>query len=75
MLNVHGSLLPRWRGASPIQRAVLAGDSVTGITIIRIHSKKFDTGEILLQQPIEILHRISSLQLKKIMAPIGAKLF
>ncbi|KAF7494678.1 Methionyl-tRNA formyltransferase [Sarcoptes scabiei] len=74
MLNVHGSLLPRWRGASPIQRAVLAGDSVTGITIIRIHSKKFDTGEILLQQPIEILHRISSLQLKKIMAPIGAKL-
>ena len=49
-LNVHASLLPRWRGAAPIQRAILAGDRETGITIMQM-DEGLDTGAILLQQP------------------------
>ncbi len=46
--NVHGSLLPRWRGAAPIQRAILAGDSLTGITIMQMETG-LDTGPMLLK--------------------------
>jgi methionyl-tRNA formyltransferase len=49
-LNVHGSLLPRWRGAAPVQRAILAGDTQTGITIMQME-RGLDTGPMLLQQP------------------------
>src|SRR5207244_3141704 len=52
-LNVHASLLPRWRGAAPIQRAILAGDSETGITIMQM-DEGLDTGPILLQEAIPI---------------------
>src|SRR5205814_8191588 len=52
-LNVHASLLPRWRGAAPIQRAILAGDRETGITIMQM-DEGLDTGPILLQQAIPI---------------------
>ncbi|VFP87335.1 methionyl-tRNA formyltransferase [Candidatus Erwinia haradaeae] len=53
-INVHGSLLPRWRGAAPIQRALCAGDRETGVTIIRMNSR-LDAGDILYQAtcPIE----------------------
>ena len=53
-LNIHASLLPRWRGAAPIQRAILAGDSETGITIMQM-DEGLDTGDMLLRQtcPIE----------------------
>ena len=53
-LNVHGSLLPRWRGAAPIQRAILAGDTLTGITIMQMEAG-LDTGPMLLKArtPIE----------------------
>ncbi len=53
-INVHASLLPRWRGAAPIQRAILAGDRETGITIMQMN-EGLDTGDILLKQacPIE----------------------
>lgn len=74
ILNIHGSLLPRWRGASPIQHAILAGDSVTGLTIMRIKPKKFDIGEIVAQRPIDILHRVTAADLKRMMAPLGAQL-
>jgi len=52
-LNIHGSLLPRWRGAAPIQRALLAGDTETGITIMQLDAG-LDTGPVLLErrQPI-----------------------
>src|SRR6202043_2602958 len=53
-LNVHASLLPRWRGAAPIQRAILAGDRETGITIMQM-DEGLDTGPIVLQQPVPIL--------------------
>ena len=53
-INVHTSLLPRWRGAAPIQRAIQAGDSITGVTIMQIDSG-LDTGDILLQKECAIL--------------------
>jgi len=52
-LNVHGSLLPRWRGAAPVQRAILAGDEQTGITIMQME-RGLDTGPMLVWQPIAI---------------------
>ena len=53
-LNVHASLLPRWRGAAPIQAAIAAGDSETGITVMYM-DEGLDTGDILLQRDTEIL--------------------
>lgn len=47
MINVHGSLLPRWRGAAPIIYSVLNEDSVTGLTIMKIRPKHFDIGEVI----------------------------
>lgn len=52
-LNIHGSLLPRWRGAAPIQRSLLAGDKETGITIIQMNSG-LDTGDMLLKHSVHI---------------------
>jgi methionyl-tRNA formyltransferase len=52
-INVHASLLPRWRGAAPIQRAIQAGDQVTGITIMQMDGR-LDTGDILLQRTCPI---------------------
>src|SRR5438034_10536203 len=53
-VNLHASLLPRWRGAAPIQAAIAAGDSETGITVIYM-DEGLDTGDILLQRKIDIL--------------------
>jgi methionyl-tRNA formyltransferase len=52
-LNVHASLLPRWRGAAPIQRAILAGDAMTGITIMRME-EGLDTGPMLAKLPTKV---------------------
>src|SRR5207237_7910631 len=52
-LNLHASLLPRWRGAAPIQAAIAAGDRETGITVMYM-DEALDTGEILLQRKIAI---------------------
>jgi len=52
-VNVHASLLPRWRGAAPIERAILAGDSATGVTIMQMDAG-LDTGPMLLQQEVAI---------------------
>src|SRR6185437_5043387 len=52
-VNVHASLLPRWRGAAPIERAILAGDSETGVTIMSM-AAGLDTGPILLAEPVPI---------------------
>jgi methionyl-tRNA formyltransferase len=53
-LNLHASLLPRWRGAAPIQAAIAAGDQITGITVMYM-DEGLDTGDILLQRPSDIL--------------------
>ncbi|HUQ76532.1 MAG TPA: methionyl-tRNA formyltransferase [Burkholderiales bacterium] len=52
-INIHASLLPRWRGAAPIQRALLAGDSQTGVSIMRMDAG-LDTGPVFVQRPITI---------------------
>lgn len=46
ILNVHGSLLPRWRGAAPVIHAIMNGDAVTGVSIMKILPKKFDIGDV-----------------------------
>jgi methionyl-tRNA formyltransferase len=72
-LNVHASLLPRWRGAAPIQRALLAGDSETGITIMQIE-EGLDTGPILFQQAVPIMPGASAADLSGELASLGARL-
>ena len=58
-INVHASLLPRWRGAAPIQRAIEAGDAATGVTIMRM-VLGLDAGPMLLQRALRILQRLST---------------
>src|SRR5712671_67103 len=72
-LNVHASLLPRWRGAAPIQRALLAGDSETGITIMQM-DEGLDTGPIVLQEAIPIAPKVTSGELSERLAALGARL-
>jgi methionyl-tRNA formyltransferase len=72
-LNIHASLLPRWRGAAPIQAAILAGDAKTGITIMRME-EGLDTGPILLQEAVPIGPETTFLALQDTLAGIGARL-
>lgn len=53
-INIHPSLLPRWRGAAPIIHTVIAGDERTGISVIEVSKKKFDVGKILHQKELEV---------------------
>jgi methionyl-tRNA formyltransferase len=71
-LNVHGSLLPRWRGAAPVQRAILAGDEVTGITIMEME-KGLDTGPMLLRRETRIERKTAG-ALAAELAALGASL-
>ena len=72
-LNIHASLLPRWRGAAPIQAAVLAGDDATGITIMQMDAG-LDTGAMLLQGQVPIGPRATAAELHDTLAALGAKL-
>ena len=72
-LNVHASLLPRWRGAAPIQHALLAGDSETGITIMQME-EGLDTGPILLQRAVPIAPGETAAELSETLAALGARL-
>jgi methionyl-tRNA formyltransferase len=72
-LNVHASLLPRWRGAAPIQRALLAGDRTTGVTIMRMDAG-LDTGPILLQEEAVIAPDDTAGSLQDRLAVLGARL-
>jgi methionyl-tRNA formyltransferase len=71
-LNIHASLLPRWRGAAPIQRAILAGDQKTGITIMQM-DEGLDTGSILLQRDIPIDPHETAQTLHDKLADLGAQ--
>lgn len=71
-VNVHASLLPRWRGAAPIHRAVLAGDVETGITIMQMDIG-LDTGDMLHKRALEIGVEETSSQLHDRLAPLGAE--
>jgi methionyl-tRNA formyltransferase len=72
-LNVHASLLPRWRGAAPIQAAVLAGDAETGITIMQMDAG-LDTGPMLLRGRVPIGPRTTAADLHDTLAALGADL-
>jgi len=69
-INVHASLLPRWRGAAPIQRAILAGDEVSGVTIMRM-DEGLDTGPMLLKRELDIRGK-SAGQVTEEIANLGA---
>jgi methionyl-tRNA formyltransferase len=72
-LNVHASLLPRWRGAAPIERAILAGDRETGITIMQMDAG-LDTGPMLLRQEVAIGASTKAAALRQELAGLGARL-
>ncbi len=72
-VNIHASLLPRYRGAAPIAWAILNGDAVTGVTIMRME-ETLDTGPILLQQEVPIPLTITTGELSSELSTIGAKL-
>jgi len=72
-LNIHASLLPRWRGASPIQRAILAGDTETGVTIMQM-DEGLDTGGLLLAEKIAIGAESTAGELHDALGLLGARL-
>jgi methionyl-tRNA formyltransferase len=72
-LNIHASLLPRWRGAAPIQAAILAGDTATGVTIMQMDAG-LDTGAILLAEPVPVPPDATLGALTAVLAQVGARL-
>lgn len=72
-LNIHASLLPRWRGAAPIQRAILAGDSETGVTIMQMDAG-LDTGAMLLAEKMPIMATDTAQTLHDKLAALGGQL-
>ena len=71
-INVHASLLPRWRGAAPIQRAILAGDEISGVTLMQM-DEGLDTGPMLARQTLDIREKDAG-QVTEEMANLGARL-
>lgn len=72
-VNVHGSLLPRWRGAAPLQRSILAGDAETGITIMQMDAG-LDTGAMLLKEAVPITPTTTASSLHDDLAALGARM-
>ena len=72
-INIHASLLPRWRGAAPIQRAILAGDTETGVTIMQMEAG-LDTGPMLMRQRLPIGPTTDAQALHDELAALGARL-
>jgi methionyl-tRNA formyltransferase len=70
-VNIHGSLLPRWRGAAPIQRAILAGDAETGVTIMQL-DEGLDTGPMLLERRRPIHSHDTAGDLHDVLSELGA---
>jgi methionyl-tRNA formyltransferase len=73
MINVHASILPRYRGAAPIQRAVVNGDAETGVTIMRVESE-LDAGAMFAVATIPIPPEATSGDMQAVLAPLGARL-
>src|SRR5262249_36443911 len=71
--NVHASLLPRWRGAAPINRAIMAGDNESGITVMKM-DEGLDTGPIVLTSSAPIDADMTAGELDDVLAPLGADL-
>ncbi len=71
-INVHASLLPKWRGAAPIQRSIMNLDNQTGISIMKI-VKELDAGPVMHQDKIQINENVDALTLSKVLSKLGAK--
>ncbi|XP_061400638.1 methionyl-tRNA formyltransferase, mitochondrial [Musca vetustissima] len=74
MINVHASLLPRWRGAAPIIYSIMNGDQETGVSIMRIEPKRFDVGDVFAQQKVKIDPGVFMPELHKELSEKGADL-
>jgi methionyl-tRNA formyltransferase len=72
-INIHASLLPRWRGAAPIARAIEAGDTTTGITIMQMDAG-LDTGPMLLKEAVPIDANVTTAELTGTLGAVGARL-
>ena len=72
-LNLHASLLPRWRGAAPINRAIMAGDAETGVMVMKMDAG-LDTGDVAMAERIAISDRMTAADLHDALAPLGADL-
>ena len=72
-INIHASLLPKWRGAAPIQRAIMSADKKIGVSIMKIE-EKLDTGPILISKELELDQNITHGEVEKELSLIGAKL-
>ncbi len=72
-VNLHGSILPRWRGAAPIQRAIMAGDAETGVAVMRMEAG-LDTGPVGMEERIRLTADMTAGDLHDRLAPIGADL-
>ncbi|MDJ1257186.1 MAG: methionyl-tRNA formyltransferase [Candidatus Midichloria sp.] len=70
-INIHPSDLPRWRGAAPIQRTIMAGDKQTAVCIMKMN-EGLDTGDVILRHKIEIPKNITAAELENILANLGA---
>lgn len=73
MVNVHGSLLPRWRGAAPIQRALMAGDKETGVSLQKV-VRKLDAGDVLGERKVLLDDKINAAELYTLLSELGAEL-
>ncbi len=71
--NLHGSLLPRWRGAAPIQRAIMSGDVVSGVMVMKMDAG-LDTGDVAMAERIAITDNMTAQDLYDALAPLGADL-
>jgi methionyl-tRNA formyltransferase len=71
--NLHGSLLPRWRGAAPINRAIMAGDAESGVMVMKMDAG-LDTGDVAMAERLAITDRMTALDLHDALAPLGADL-
>jgi len=74
MINVHGSLLPRWRGAAPVVHAIAAGDTATGVTIMRVRPRRFDVGEVLAMREVPIGAEARRAEVTEELGEVGAEL-
>ena len=71
--NLHGSLLPRWRGAAPINRAIMAGDAQSGVMVMKM-DVGLDTGDVAMAERLDITDRMTAVDLHDALAPLGADL-
>jgi len=74
ILNVHPSLLPRWRGAAPLHHTILNGDKKTGVSIMKISPHKFDVGPILAQQEVDVPENCTRHQLQEQLSQLSTKM-